>query len=287
MESEEQQPAAWPDSATEALGGRRERLRAEVLGVSPPALLGSVDYARYEVLLPLMLAGVLLPAGTDYTWFMAFITIWPFCAAEYVELQQVFAAVPSAVRPSVASDVTFLQRADPTVASPAQGMSGLAELREWIEPLIAEGRRGLRIIFTVSSASSPLRLAEPTAGWPVPQSDKTPQLPTEIPPVWVAGDTALLFTAGLDDVAPAGEGLRYLAITVQSGYATMCRVQIRLTGLSPLLSAATQILLQLPGGDTLVVTPDVDGWAYSPFLPLAALGSLVIIIEWPATFFAD
>ena len=66
----------------------RERLRELVLGVPPPELEGTRDYARYQRLLPQMLAGTLEAQSRDYRWFMAFIDRWDVCFAEYQDLQR-------------------------------------------------------------------------------------------------------------------------------------------------------------------------------------------------------
>ncbi|MDQ2809659.1 MAG: hypothetical protein M3Z04_22520, partial [Chloroflexota bacterium] len=101
-----------------------------MLGIPPPALADSTDYARYEALLPLFLAGAVLPGSTDYTWFMGFLTEWPFCAAEYTELQRLFLDPPNTAGLIVAADLAFLRPATQGArAEPAPAIVSLADLR--------------------------------------------------------------------------------------------------------------------------------------------------------------
>jgi hypothetical protein len=67
------------------------RLRNLVLGLPPAALAGTPAYARYQALLPQMLAQTVAPDSADYQWFMTFIAQWDECLAEYQDLQSAFA----------------------------------------------------------------------------------------------------------------------------------------------------------------------------------------------------
>ena len=92
-EREQDQPRREPRQAGDdaPAGSRmvgRERLREMVLGVPPPELEGTRDYAHYQRLLPQMLAGTLAAQSREYQWFMAFIDRWDVCFAEYQDLQR-------------------------------------------------------------------------------------------------------------------------------------------------------------------------------------------------------
>ncbi len=276
MAAEEQQRQLGERSAASgSVSGGPARLRADVLGIPPPELVNSADYARYEALLPLMLAGAVLPGSSDYTWFMGVLTEWPFCAAEYAELQQLFSDPPAAVGLVATNDLAFLRRADPAHAEPALGSSSLAGLRPRLEPSSA-GPRRLQVRFIAASSAHLAQVAEPVAKW-----EATPQPMTANPSAEADATARLLFTVGPDDATLAAYGLRYLTIAVQPDRAGMCRVQLGLEGMPLTLPAAPQITLALPSGDRLSLTLDAQSQAYSPPLALTALAAAVITIEWP------
>ncbi len=268
-----------PNRASGSAADGQVRLRAAVLGIPPPALADSTDYARYEALLPLLLAGAVLPGSTDYIWFMGFLTEWSFCAAEYTELQRLFLDPPNTAGLIVADDLAFLRPATQGArAEPAPAIVSLADLRARLELRGAASHRRLQVSFTATAPAPLAQVAEPVAQWLSPVQEATHQPATANPATATDPTAMLLFTVGSEDVLLAACGLRGLTLAVQPDHDGRCRVRIGLAGPTATLPHLT---LTLASGDTLPVTLDRQGQGHSPPIALTALASAVITIAWP------
>ena len=282
MATDEQpnQPSAPPSRKLTSAG--LARLRAEVLAIPPPALAASADYERYIELLPLLVAGLILPGSTDYNWFMEFLLEWPFCATEYMELQELFSSPPDPAGLIVSDDLAFLRQATAAPAASATEIISVTELRQRLELRVASSRRGLQVTFAGMEPPSLAQVAEPTAQWVSAQGPATAWLATAHPSTPTDSSTALLFAVEPEEDTLVAWGLRRLTLVVQPDHNGMCWIQISLAGIATNPLAGPQITLVLANGSILPLPLNAQSRSHSPSIPIAALASTTITIEWPA-----
>ena len=77
--------AKEPVSRASAVETRRARLRAWIWEAPSMERAATPEYARYQALLPGVLAGTLAPQDGDYRWFLAYLEQCAPCEAEYEE----------------------------------------------------------------------------------------------------------------------------------------------------------------------------------------------------------
>jgi hypothetical protein len=241
----------------------RDRLRDWLAGLPPADLAGSPDYARYEDIVPQMLAGLLPPDHPDHAWFLAFLARSQWAADQYADLRQALAeeqesrrtAPAPILRPAFGEAVRpLLAVAEPGVAGPDAPDAEAA----WRVPIRAARlivrRRGDRLRqVEVQFARDPSSLDPPAAT----KELLAGPLPSE------------------PDLDPSQHYTLTVRATRQE--AETCTLSVHLAAPAP--PGALPVRLRSATGQEWAATTDTHGIAEFAAIPVPALDGLTLLID--------